>query len=158
MNTIVALLALGNPWRGDDALGLLLADAARHRAPRTVELRTRHLLGPEDVLVMEGAALALFVDASLHSGILDLSRLRPAAWDSVLRHGPSPAQALGWAELVLEHVPPAFQLAIAGIAFEAVVGLTPGAASHLEKALTFLNGLLAEPCAEHWMACCGSIT
>lgn len=153
----VALLALGNPWRGDDALGLRAAAAARQRAPHSIELRTQHLLGPEDVLIMEDAAVALFVDASLQEeGAFRLSRIAAAGQDSVLRHGPSPAQALAWAGLVLERVPPAFLLAIHGMAFEAAAGLSRQAAIHLEKALDFLDALLAEPRAEHWITLCGS--
>lgn len=152
----VALLALGNPWRSDDALGLQALAAAQRRAPHDIELRTQHLMGPEDVSIMEGAAVALFIDASLQlDGAFSLSRLTAAEQVSVMRHGPTPAQALAWAGLLLERVPPAFVLAIHGQVFEAAAGLSPQAALHLERALDFLDVLLAEPHEAHWMTCCG---
>jgi hydrogenase maturation protease len=155
MNAIVALLALGNSWRGDDALGLLLADAARQRAPRTVELRATQLLGPEDMLIMAGAAVALFVDASLRgNAAFAFRRMTPAVHDDGLRHGPRPAQALAWAGLVLDEVPPAFLLAVRGVAFDLEAALSPQAAGHLEEALTLVDMLLTKPRAEHWMTLC----
>lgn len=153
---VVALLALGNCLRGDDALGLLLAEAARQRTPRTVELRVTQLLGPEDALIMAGAAVALFVDASLcGNAAFAFRRITPAAHDDGLRHGPRPAQALAWAGLVLEQAPPpAFLLAVRGVVFDLEAALSAQAAGHLEEALTFVDMLLAEPRAEHWMTFC----
>ena len=153
--SIVALLALGNCLRGDDALGLLVAEAARQRAPRTIELRVTQLLGPEDVLIMAGAAVALFVDASLRGhAALAFRRMTPAVHDDGLRHGPRPAQTLAWAGLVLDEVPPTFLLAVRGVAFDLEAALSAQAAAHLQEALTFVDMLLAKPHAEHWMTLC----
>jgi hydrogenase maturation protease len=62
------LLGLGNPLRGDDAAGLLVARAVRERGPAGWEVRELEGEPVDLVDAWEGAELALVADAAASAG------------------------------------------------------------------------------------------
>lgn len=151
------ILAVGNPGRGDDALGpLFLERLAAIREQRgdwnDVELLTDFQLQIEHAMDLEGRTLALFVDASVScSPPFEFTRLQPARDTSYTSHALSPAAVLHVYQQI-NHVlpPPAFQLAIRGERFELGEPLSTAAEAHLTAALTFADELLAVPQIEIW--------
>ena len=59
----VVVFAVGNPSRGDDALGPLLMDWLAEQARPDVQLVSDFQLQIEHALDLEGHSLALFIDA-----------------------------------------------------------------------------------------------
>jgi hydrogenase maturation protease len=151
------ILAVGNPSRGDDALGPLflerLAELCEQRGEEDdIELLTDFQLQIEHAVDLEGRALALFVDASMSCPPpFEFTRLQPARDTSYTSHALSPAAVLH----VDNHIyrcppPPAFQLAIRGERFELGDLLSAAAEVHLMAALSFAEQLLTMPRVERW--------
>ncbi|MDV7391306.1 hydrogenase maturation protease, partial [Arthrospira platensis SPKY1] len=94
------ILAVGNPSRGDDALGpLFLERLETLREPRGdwdgVELLTDFQLQIEHAVDLEKRELVLFVDASVSCPPpFQFTRLRPAQDVSYTSHALSPAAVL----------------------------------------------------------------
>jgi hydrogenase maturation protease len=153
----VLILAIGNPSRGDDALGpLFLERLAEWREPRgdrdDIELFTDFQLQIEHVVDLEERDLVLFVDASVSCPPpFQFTRLRPAQDTSYTSHALSPAAVLQvYAQVHHASPPPSFQLAIRGESFELGESLGAAAAAHLAAALEFTERLLARREVETW--------
>lgn len=142
MNTAPWLImAVGNPSRGDDALGPMLLERLRGAGvPDDVELLTDFQLQIEHALDLEGRRGVLFVDAAL-PGLLPCGQgtaLEPIAPDanappaSHALHAPS---VLHVALQMYGAAPPAWQLAIEGVSFTLGEALSAQADTHLERAL-----------------------
>ena len=160
----VLVLAVGNPSRGDDALGPRLLDALRAAGADLdgqVELLGDFQLQIEHVLDLRGRRAVLFVDAArparpeardggdggdggngaacpgpepCTSG-LTLQRLRPATTLPVLSHALEPAAVLHVAARLGEPMPPAWLLAIEGERFELGADLSAAARTRLRHAV-----------------------
>ena len=144
------ILAVGNPSRGDDALGpLFLERLAEWQEQRggwdEVELLTDFQLQIEHAVDLEGRQLALFVDASVSCpSPFQFSRLQPVRDASYTSHALSPAAVLYvYQQINQVPPPPAFQLAIRGQSFALGQPLSAAAKTHLTAALAFADRLLA---------------
>lgn len=154
----LVVFAWGNPSRGDDALGPLLAGRlAAHLAadaePAAVLIEDFQLQ-VEHALDLKGRRLALFVDAA--SGLDAPYAFAPLA--ATMRathstHALPPENVLAVAVEVLgEAPPPAYLLAVGGRSFELGAPLSEAAAANLEAAWTFLRALLADAAPARWQA------
>jgi hydrogenase maturation protease len=144
------ILAVGNPSRGDDALGPLflerLAQLQEQRgAGQNVEWLTDFQLQIEHAVDLANRTLALFVDASVSCPApLQFTRLQPLRDASYTSHALSPAAVLHvYQQINLAPPPPAFQLAIRGESFALGEPLSAVAETHLAAALKFADQLLA---------------
>ncbi|MDG4553582.1 MAG: hydrogenase maturation protease [Candidatus Competibacter sp.] len=151
------ILAVGNPSRGDDALGpLLLERLAAMREPHDdwndIELLTDFQLQIEHAVDLENRTLVLFVDASVSCPPpFQFTRPHPARDTSYTSHALSPAAVLYVHQLINRAPPPpAFQLAIRGERFELGEPLTVAAETHLVLALDFIGQLLTRREASIW--------
>ena len=151
------ILAVGNPSRGDDALGPLflerLAELWEQRGDGDeVELLTDFQLQIEHAVDLENRALALFVDASVSClPPFQFTRLQPVRDTSYTSHALSPAAVLYiYQQINGVSPPPAFQLAIRGERFELGESLSAAAETHLAAALTFATQLLTMRDVETW--------
>jgi hydrogenase maturation protease len=137
----ILVLAIGNPSRGDDALGpaalRALGDAlAVEIAAGQVELMTDFQLQPEHALDLVGRRWVLFIDASVAAPppfTLEPVVAGPDA--SVSSHALSPAAVLEVMTRLRLEVPPAEVLAIRGVEFELGVGMSAEATAHLAAAI-----------------------
>lgn len=134
------VLAVGNPSRGDDALGPLLLERlqlAGVQATGDVELQTDFQLQVEHALDLEGRRGVLFVDAA-RPGIAHGATITPIHADPAVRpasHALRPQAVLQVATQLTGQAPPAWQLAIEGAHFALGEGLSPLAERHLGLAL-----------------------
>ena len=130
------VLAVGNPSRGDDALGPELAARLEAAALPGVEVITEFQLQVENALDLEGRERVVFVDAGTGTpGPFELRRVSPAAEFLHTSHAISPEAVLATYERVTGKEPPeAWVLCVRGESFELGEGLSEGAARNLEAA------------------------
>ncbi|MGB5063990.1 MAG: hydrogenase maturation protease [Candidatus Competibacter sp.] len=151
------ILAVGNPSRGDDALGPLFLERLtvlqeQHSDWKSIDLLTDFQLQIEHAVDLENRALVLFVDASVScSPPFQFSRVQPARDTSYTSHALSPAAVLHvYQQINPIPPPPAFQLAICGERFELGEPLSVAAEANLALALDFVGQLLTRWEAKAW--------
>jgi hydrogenase maturation protease len=143
------VIAVGNPARGDDALGPLLAERlAAHLAESRlagVEVLTDFQLQVEHALDLVGRRRVIFVDASLAAPEpCALTPVAPAADATHTSHALSPAAVLdAYRRVVGGEAPEALVLAVRGYRFELGEALSGEARANLDAALERLVALLA---------------
>jgi hydrogenase maturation protease len=138
------VIALGNPSRGDDALGPLIAGRLEALALPGVEVLTDFQLQIEYALELRGRTEVIFVDASVSGDApFALVPLVARSDRSVTSHALSPQALLeGYRRLTGEMPPQAQVLAVRGYAFELGRGLSPQASLNLERAFDALLAAL----------------
>lgn len=134
------IIGVGNPGRGDDAVGPLAIERLEALGLSDVELLTDFQLQVEYLLDMEGRDEVIFIDASLlGDGPFDFAAVRAAEDGSFTSHALSPGAVLAAYERHYGRAAPSsFVLAILAHDFELGEGLCPAAAVNLESALAFL--------------------
>jgi hydrogenase maturation protease len=142
----VLVLAIGNPSRGDDALGPLLARELAAAALPGVEVLTDFQLQVEHALDLLGRRVVVFVDAAAGGGApFELGPLAPAADARHSSHSLSPAAVLdAYRRLTGGEPPPSRLLAIRGHEFELGAPLSRAASANLRAALSSLTTYLRE--------------
>ena len=132
----VLVLAVGNPSRGDDALGPELAARLEAAALPGVEVIVEFQLQIENALDLVGRERVIFVDAG--TGTPAPFELRRAAANPDFlhtSHALSPEAVLATYRRVASHEPPeAWVLCVRGESFELGEGLSGAAAANLEAA------------------------
>ena len=146
----VLVLAVGNPSRGDDALGPLLAEMVETAALPGVEVVTEFQLQVENSLDIEGRERVIFVDAGVGTHApFEVREATPAADFLHTSHALSPEAVLAtYLQIKGESPPPATILCVRGESFELGEGLSPDAAAHLQAAWPKLASLCAAGVAE----------
>jgi hydrogenase maturation protease len=142
----VLVLAIGNPSRGDDALGPLAAQAVAELALRGVEVLTDFQLQVEHALDLLGRRRVVFIDAAADGDSpFKLRPLAPAADASHPTHSLSPSAVLdAYRRLTGAEPPPAQLLAIRGHEFELGAPPSRAASANLRAALAVLTPSLRE--------------
>lgn len=137
------VLGVGNPSRGDDALGPLFIDRLGQElqeevASGSLELLTDFQLQIEHALDLCDRQRVVFVDASTRAAPpFEYERVVPARDRSCLTHALSPAAVLATYYQVAGQPPEAWLLAIRGERFELGEPMTANAEAHLASALSF---------------------
>jgi hydrogenase maturation protease len=135
----ILIIGIGNPSRGDDALGPLLIEHLEAHPLPGVELLSDFQLQVEVALDMQGRQQVVFVDASLDAPAPFSFTPAVAAIDaSYSSHELSPGALLHAYRNLFGEAPPAFVLALRGQAFELGEGLSEAASVNLEAALAFI--------------------
>ncbi len=144
MTAGLLVIGVGNPSRGDDALGPafveeLGAALAAEVARGELELVTDFQLQVEHALDLQGRAAVVFVDASVAAPApFAYAAVAPDAGGfAYTTHALSPGALLATYRDVVGAPPPAFVLAIRGEAFELGAPLSAAAQAHLARALAF---------------------
>jgi hydrogenase maturation protease len=146
------IIAIGNPSRGDDALGPALLDALdakRVQADGTVELLTDFQLQVEHVLDIVGRRAVLFVDAAVPGSCGEdaqgvcLTRITADAAAPLNSHALRPQAVLNVCASLKQPVPPAWLLAIGGESFELGAPLSSAARDHLARAKDLAHAWIA---------------
>ncbi len=147
----LVIFALGNPSRGDDALGPLLMAELEAQGLSGVSLVSDFQLQIEHALDLDGHDLALFIDAGTGTPApFAFYETAPAADMSISSHALSPAAVLQVRAQLRQAGPPAFVLCIRGEAFELGEALSGAAQKHLAAARQHLATCLADPDATRW--------
>jgi hydrogenase maturation protease len=154
----VVVLACGNVSRGDDALGPLLL--ARIGALGRADLSTieDYQLNIEHALDLEGADLALFIDAGTGTAApFTFDEVAPPRTWSHSTHALEPAAVLAtFAKVTGRPPPPAFVLTIRGEGFELGSPISERACGHLEEAWHFTLQLLDATDSGTWRRAAGA--
>jgi hydrogenase maturation protease len=136
----ILIIGIGNPSRGDDALGPLLIERLEALQLPDVELITDFQLQVEFALDLQGRQRVIFVDASLDAlPPFTFNPVSAAEDTSYSSHALSPSAVLHAYQKLFGAPPPAFVLAIRGTTFELGEDLSDEAAAHLQAAVAWLT-------------------
>lgn len=140
------VVAIGNPSRGDDALGPLIAERLCALDLPGVEVLTDYQLQIEYALDLRGRDEVIFIDAAVSGEApFTFDAIAPGGDASVTTHALSPQALLaGYAKLTGEAPPPSYVLAVRGQAFELGEGLSAQALANLEAGWVALRARLAD--------------
>jgi len=145
MTRPILVLAVGNPSRGDDALGPRLAERLERADMAGAEVVTDFQLQVEHALDLVGRDLVIFVDAG--TGTLapfEFRRVHPDADFLHTSHALSPEAVLATYQRVRDESPPeSWVLCIRGERFELGDELSAEAAERLDAAWQALLTVLA---------------
>ena len=144
----------GNVARGDDAAGpLLLARIAEAQWPDSILIED-YQLQIEHALDLEGADLALFLDAGRDTREpFSFAEIFPGQGLTPLSHALAPESVLSIFERTLgRRAPPAFLLCVRGENFDLGAGLSAEGAARLEAAWDFLRRIETARGPESWRA------
>ena len=132
----VLVLAVGNPSRGDDAIGPELAARLEAAALPGLEVITEFQLQVENALDLAGSSRVIFLDAGTGTPAPYELRLLAAADDFLhTSHAISPEAVLATYRRVTGEPPPeAWVLCVRGESFELGESLSEPAAANLEAA------------------------
>lgn len=136
----VLVIGIGNPSRGDDALGPMLIERLEALDLPEVELLTDFQLQIEYAYDLQGRKTVIFADACV-SGLepYAFEPVEPAEDTSYSSHALSPAAVLHGYRKLYGTPPKAYVLAIRGYEFELGEGLSTPAATNLVAALGWLT-------------------
>lgn len=153
----VVVFAVGNPSRGDDALGPELCGRLEkwlesEDLADQFELIEDFQLQIEHALDLQGRLLALFIDAGANTPApYVFERISPSTAVAHTTHALSP-QAVLQVYRQTEGVdpPPAFVLCVRGEQFELGEALSAAASKHLAAAMAFVQQLCRDPSLAAW--------
>jgi hydrogenase maturation protease len=142
----------GNVSRGDDGLGPLLLARIAEAGWTDAILIEDFQLQLEHALDLQGAELALFLDAGKETPApFAFSEIFPRAGMTHTSHALAPESVLGVYEKTLGgSPPPSFLLCVRGESFELGEGLSAEGAARLEQSWVFLEGLERARDPEAW--------
>ena len=162
MSAAVVVFAVGNPSRGDDAIGpLLCGRLARWLENEGLaggfELIEDFQLQIEHALDLQGRELALFIDAGTGTPApCTFRRITPATGIAHSTHALPPEAVLHvFRQTEGGEPPPAFVLCVRGEEFELGEPLTAAAVAHADAAWALLQSLCREATAAAWMRLAG---
>jgi hydrogenase maturation protease len=132
----VLVLAVGNPSRGDDAIGPELAARLEAAGLPGVEVISEFQLQVENALDLVGRERVIFVDAGTGTPApFELRHVHAAAEFLHTSHALSPEAVLATYRRVTGNEPPgAWLLCVRGESFELGEALSAAAAAHLDAA------------------------
>jgi len=155
----VVVFAVGNPSRGDDAIGPMLCGRLEkwlenEGLAEHFELIEDFQLQIEHVIDLQGRALALFIDAGIDTPApFSFRRIAPAGGIAHTTHELPPEAVLQvFRQTEKTDPPPSFTLCVRGEEFELGEPLTAAAESHLEAAFELLGQLCRNPDLTAWEA------
>ena len=150
----LVVLGWGNESRGDDGLGPALTRRIEALGLPHVTAIEDFQLQIEHAMDLDGADLALFLDASVVAAHpFTFTETGPREGLTHTSHAMAPEAVLDVVTRVLgRRPPPAFVLAIRGDAFELGTELGEAAAERLEAAWDFVRPLIEAPDAAAWRA------
>lgn len=141
----ILIIGVGNPSRGDDALGPLLIERLQTLQLPGVELLTDFQLQVEYALDLQDRLQVIFVDASVNTQPpFTFTPVYATEDDSFSSHALSPGAVLHAYRKLLGAPPASAVLAIRGEAFELGASLSDAAARNLEAAIEWLSHSLGE--------------
>jgi hydrogenase maturation protease len=142
----------GNDARGDDGLGPLLLERVARAGWPEVRAIEDFQLQIEHALDLDGADLALFLDAGKDTPApFTFAEIEAAPVPTPTTHALAPEAVLDVYARSLGRAPPsAFMLCVRGEQFELGQGLSAEAGERLEAAWAFVQDLMRERSVEGW--------
>ena len=164
MSATLVVFAVGNPSRGDDAIGPLICGRLakwleNEGLAERVDLIEDFQLNIEHALDLQGRELALFIDAGENTPApFVFAQIYPSTATAHTTHALPPEAVLHvYRQTEGIEPPPAFVLCVRGEGFELGEPLTAAAESHAASAFDLLTELCGEVMPEKWKAAATSI-
>ena len=157
MSAPVVVFAVGNPSRGDDAIGPVICGRLakwleNEGLADRVDLIEDFQLNIEHALDLSGRELALFIDAGENTPApFVFGQITPSTATAHTTHALPPEAVLHvYRQTEGAEPPPAFVLCVCGDRFDLGEGLSPMAQSRLAEAMGMLEKLFSRPTAAAW--------
>ncbi len=158
MTAPVVIFAIGNPSRGDDAIGPEICGRLQKWLENAgmadqFELIEDFQLQIEHALDLQGRALALFIDAGMNTPApFIFSRIHPSTAVAHTTHALAPEAVLQvYHQTEGKAPPPAFVLCVRGDAFELGHPLSLSAQQNSEAAFLFSKKLISMATLGAWL-------
>jgi hydrogenase maturation protease len=149
--TWVDILACGSPDRGDDGVGLAVAEALRGCLPDGVRIRIVGMLQVDDLLSVARGGAVIVVDAATGvrgghivdlplDGLIDRAdHLRPRS-----SHALGFREVIGVAEVIRGHPLPGRIIAVGGVRFGLGAGLSPSVRRAVPRMVAAIQAAIAQ--------------
>lgn len=159
MTAPLVVFAVGNPSRGDDAIGPVICGRLakwleNEKLSERVELIEDFQLNVEHALDLQGRELALFIDAGENTPApFIFEQIYPSTATSHTTHALPPQAVLKvYRQMEGKEPPPSFVLCVRGEEFELGAEMTPAALGGIEAAMTLLERLVTKLTLADWRA------
>ena len=159
MTAPLVVFAVGNPSRGDDAIGPVICGRLakwleNENLVDQVELIEDFQLNIEHALDLQGRELALFIDAGENTPApFIFARIYPSTATAHTTHALPPEAVLQvYRQMEGKEPPPSFVLCVRGEGFELGAEMTPAALSGIDAAMAMLDRLIRKPSLADWRA------
>ena len=159
MTAPLVVFAVGNPSRGDDAIGPVICGRLakwleNEKLTDRVELIEDFQLNVEHALDLQGRELALFIDAGENTPApFIFEQIFPSTAPSHTTHALPPQAVLQvYRQMEGTEPPPSFVLCVRGEGFELGADLTPTALAGIDAAMALLDRLIRKPSLADWGA------
>ncbi len=159
MSAPLVVFAVGNPSRGDDAIGPVICGRLAQWLENEgladqVDLIEDFQLNVEHAIDLQGRGLALFVDAGENTPApFIFEPISPSTASGHTTHALPPQAVLQvYRQMEGREPPPAFVLCVRGDSFDLGDVLTPAAALRIDAALHLLHRLCRHPDRPSWLA------
>lgn len=139
------VIGYGNTLRGDDGVGVRVAEAVAALHLPGVHTMNCHQLSPEDAERVSQAGRVIFVDAAAGGSEVQLVPLSPGETTQLMAHAADPRTVLALAREIFGHAPEAWALTIPAVRMGFSEELTPQAQQGLEQAVQWIRSLAASP-------------
>ena len=158
MTAPVVVFAVGNPSRGDDAIGPVLCGRLakwleNEGLTERVDLIEDFQLNIEHALDLQGRELALFIDAGQNTPApFIFAQIHPSTATAHTTHALPPEAVLQvYRQMEDKEPPPSFVLCVRGEGFELGAELTPTALEGIDTAMGLLERLILKPNVADWV-------
>ena len=159
MTAPLVVFAVGNPSRGDDAIGPVICNRLAEWLENEglsdqVELIEDFQLNIEHALDLQGRELALFIDAGENTPApFIFAQIYPLTATGHTTHALPPEAVLQvYRQMEGKEPPPSFVLCVRGEGFELGAELTPAALAGIDAAMALLDRLIRKPSLANWGA------
>ena len=157
MSAPVVVFAVGNPSRGDDAIGPVICGRLakwleNEGLAERVDLIEDFQLNIEHALDLQGRELALFIDAGKNTPApFVFEQIFPSTAASHTTHALPPQAVLQvYRQMDGKEPPPSFVLCVRGEGFELGAEMTPAALGGIEAAMVLLERLVRKQSLVDW--------
>jgi hydrogenase maturation protease len=137
------LIGIGNTLRGDDGVGIRVAEQARRKFPQ-LDVECVHGLSPEIADTIAQYTTVFIVDASVATASLRASEVTPAvSGEKIEAHTMSPAGVLGLAQVIYDRIPShTILIEVPAVACGFSEELSPATAAQVEPSLDIVASYL----------------
>lgn len=148
----VLVIGIGNPVRGDDAVGCHVAHALEqlYRGDPQVEVMAVHQLTPELTDDVSQSTFVLFLDAASgpHPGLIHQTPVSPTSGPGGFSHHLTPSSLLAAAASLYGDAPAASNLTVVGDSFEVGETLSPIVAANMPEMVRHARHIVDAHCAK----------
>jgi hydrogenase maturation protease len=142
----ILIIGYGNEVRGDDGVGLRVAEALEALTLPGVDVVAAHQLTPDLAAPIAEASMVVFADAlpSAEDAAVEVFEIRPEPKSGFSLHTGGPSALLALARSVYGRAPKAWCVAIPAVKFDFGFTLTQTARRGVEEAVASIRRLVVE--------------